>query len=259
MKSIRLFRLTLGLISLFLFCLPLRSQNFRVGFSGSIPIDTLERMNDTLRVADHASSVDLLKRLGVDADVAEAATSSFVSPPDIAIRPIRSPSRQLFGIVTLPCGTGSETFLYLLGKDERGQWHVVDSEAFDCFGGRTPTYSLLSFTPGEDDVFVQHANTGHGSGELETSVTLYMVQNGRLRKILTTPDHTAHWGLADVPPVDQASTFLQLPGQMIEETRISSHDGVPVRAQRRLWRWQAKQQLFRATPFHELGEPEIQH
>jgi hypothetical protein len=66
------------------------------------------------------------------------------------------------------------------------------------------------------------------------------------------------WGL-DVPPVDQTSTFLQLPGQMIEETRISSHDGLPRRAERRLWRWQTKQQLFRPAPFHEVRKAEEQY
>lgn len=257
MKSFRLFRLALISAFGFVLCLPLRSQNFRVGFSGSIPIDTLEKMNDTVQVADQASKIDLLKRLGVDANVAEVATTASF-PRDIAIQPIRSHSRQPFGIVTLPCGTGSETFLYLLGKDERSQWHVVDSARFDCFSG-TPTYSLLSFTPGEDDVFVQHANSGHGSGELETSATLYAVRDSHLREVLTTPDHTARSGLADVPPVDQTSTFLQLPGQMIEETRISSHDDLPRRAERRLWRWQTKQQVFRATAFHEIREPETQH
>lgn len=159
--------------------------------------------------------------------------------------------------MTLPCGTGSETFLYLLGRDERSQWHVVDSARFDCFGG-TPAYSLLSFVPGEDDVFVQHANTGHGSNELEESATLYMVQKGHLREILRTPDHTVSGGLIDVPVQDKTSTFLQLPGQVIEETRVSSKGGLPVRAERRLWRWQTKQQMFRATPFHGIGEAEKQ-
>jgi hypothetical protein len=259
MKFFRLFRLALvpvvGIASLFALCLPLRSQYLAVGFSGSVPLNTtLETINDTLQVADLASRVGLLKRLGVDGKVAEAATSS-VSPLDITIRPIRKRSRQPFGIVTLPCGTGSETYLYLLGKDDHSQWHVVDSARLDCFA-TTPMFSLLSFVPGEDDVFVQHANTGHGSNYLEDSATLYAVQNGHLREILTTPDHTVRGGLIDVPVVDQTSTFLQLPGQLMEETRISSHDGVPQRAERRVWRWQAKQQAFRATPFREVGEAE---
>lgn len=257
MKFLRLSRLALVSVFGFVLCLPLWGQNLAVGFSGSIPIDTLKKMNDTVQVADRASQVDLLKRLGVDANVAEAATSPGF-PQNILIQPIRRHSHQSFGIVTLPCGTGNETYLYLLGKDERSRWHVVDSAGFDCFGG-TPTYSLLSFTPGEDDVFVQHANSGHGSGELETSATLYTVRNGHLREVLATPDHTAHWGLADVPPVDQTSTFLQLPGQMIEETRVSLNDGLPVRAERRLWRWQSKQQVFHATPFHQIRESATKH
>lgn len=263
MKFFRLSRLALvpalGVVSLFVVCLPLHSQNLAVGFSGSIPIDTLERMNDALQVADRVSRVDLLKRLGIDANVAEAAISPSFSRDsrDIAIQAIHKHSRQSFGIVTLPCGAESETFLYLLGKGERGPWHVVDSASFYCFGG-TPTYSLLSFAPGEDDVFVQHANFGHGSGELEDRAVLYTIQDGHLREVLATPDRTAHWGLADVPPVDQTSTFLQLPDQIIEETRISSHDGLPRRAERRLWRWQTKQQIFRATPFQELCGPERQ-
>jgi hypothetical protein len=247
----------LGAVSLSVLCPPLHSQNLAVGFSGSIPIDTLESMNDTFQVADRASRVDLLKRLGVDADIAEDATS-FVPPPAIAIRPIRNHSRQLFGIVTLPCGVRSETFLYLLGKDDHSQWHVVDSARLGCFTA-TQTVSLLSFVPGVDDVFVQHANTGHGTNELEDSATLYTVRKGHLREILSTPDHTVRGGLIDVPVVDQTSTFLQLPGQLIEETRVSSNDGLPRRAERRLWRWQAKQRLFRAAPFHEIREPEQLH
>jgi hypothetical protein len=252
MKFFRLARFALGLV---LLCLPLRGQNQTVGFSGSIPINTLEKINDTFQVADRASKVDLLKRLGVDSDVAEVATSPRV-PEDIAIQPIRSHARQPFGIVTLPCGMQGQSFLYLLSKDERSPWHVVDSARFDCLD-ETPTYSLMSFNPGEDDVFVQHANSAHGSDQLEDSATLYTVEDGHLREILTTPDHTVVGGLG-VPAVNQASSFLQLPGQMIEETRISSHDGLPVRAERRLWRWQAKQQLFRATPFHGIRKPENQ-
>lgn len=258
MKFFRLLRLALGIGLFFVLCLPLRSQNLAVGFSGSVPLDTtLENMNDTFQVADLTSKVDLLKRLGVDEDVAEAATSS-VSPLGIAIRPIRNHSRQTFGIVTLPCGVRSETFLYLLGKDKRSQWHVVDSARLGCFTARL-TFSLLFFVPGKDDVFVQHVNSGHGSGELEEKAVLYTIENGRLREVLATPDHSAHWGLADVPPVDQTSTFLQLPGQLIEETRISWLDGLPRRAERRVWRWQMKQELFRATPFREIGEAEKQH
>ncbi|HUZ96523.1 MAG TPA: hypothetical protein VMU57_16605, partial [Edaphobacter sp.] len=94
--------------------------------------------------------MDLLKRLGVDGDVAEDATS-FVSPPAIAIRPIRNHSRQSFGIMTLPCNGQDQSFLYLLGKDGHSQWHVVDSAWLDCFG-TIPTFSLLSFVPGDDDV-----------------------------------------------------------------------------------------------------------
>jgi len=256
MKFFRLSWLALVPVFGFALCLPLCGQNFAVGFSGSIPIDTLQSMNDTLQIADPASRVDLLKRLGVDADVAEAAASS-VSPPAIAIQPIRTPSRQPFGIVTLPCGLQGQSFLYLLSKDDRSRWHVVDAASLGCFTAR-PTISLLSFVPGEDDVFVQHANTAHGSNELEDSAILYTVQNGRLREILTTPDHTVRGGLIDVPVVDQTSSFLQLPGQLMEETRISSDDGVPRRAERRVWRWQAKQQVFRPAPFHEIGEAERQ-
>ncbi|HUZ95927.1 MAG TPA: hypothetical protein VMU57_13550, partial [Edaphobacter sp.] len=142
-----------------------------------------------------------------------------------------------------------------LSKDERAPWHVIDAARLGCFNA-APTFSLLSFVRGEDDVFVQHANTGHGSNELEDSADLYTVQNGHLHEILTTPDHTVRGGLSDVPPVDQTSTFLQLPGRLIEETRISWHDGLSIRAERRLWRWQTKQQLFRPTPFHEVRETE---
>lgn len=94
MKSFWLFRLALISAFGFVLCLPLRGQNFRAGFSGSIPIDTLGKMNDTVQVADQASRVDLLKRLGVDSHVAEAATSASF-PRDIVIRPIRNPSREL--------------------------------------------------------------------------------------------------------------------------------------------------------------------
>jgi hypothetical protein len=257
MKFFPLARLALGFGLLFVLCLPLRGQNQTVGVSGSIPINTLESMNDTFQVADRASQVDLLKRLGVDADIAEAATSPVLTN-DIAIQPIHQHSRQSFGILTLSCGRQGQSFLYLLSRDERSQWHIVDSARLDCFA-TTPTFSLLSFAAGEDDVFVQHANSGHGTGMLEDSATLYTVRDGHLREILATPDHTVHGGLIDLPPLDQSSTFLQLPGQLIEETRVSSHDGLPVRAERRLWRWQTKQQSFRSTPFHEVREPEEQH
>jgi hypothetical protein len=250
MKLPRLPQLALGLASLFVLCLPAHSQFLRVGFSGSIAIDKLETMNDTLQIADPASRLDLLKRLGIDASVAEAATSHRF-PHDIEIQPIHKDSGKSYGIVSLPCGVQNQAFLYLLHEDDHNKWHAVDYVALDCFH-ETPSYHLMSFSPGEDDIFVHHAHSGHGSDELEDKSTLYTIRNNRLHETLSTPDYISRADTSNSAPIEQTSTFLQLPGHLIEETRITSQNGLPLRAERRLWNWQTKQQIFSKNLFHDI-------
>lgn len=249
MKSLRLLQLALGLASFSLLGFHLFGQYLRVGISGSIPIDKLETMDYALQIADPAPRLDLLKRLGIDADVAEAATSPRLSH-DVQIQPLHTHSSKLYGIVSLPCGIQNQAFLYLLEKAGTDAWHAVDHVALDCFH-ETPTYRLLSFGPGENAVLVEHANSGHGSGEVEDKATVYTIVNGQMHDVLSTVDYRYSWGdlTYGSPTVEENSSFLQISSRVIEETRITSQNGVPLRAKRRIWRWKTTQAAFRTTPF----------
>jgi hypothetical protein len=251
MKSLRLLRLALGLAALSPLSLALSGQSLKVGISDSIPIGKLETMNDALQIADREPISDLLKRLGIDAKVAEAATSPRFSH-DIEIQPLRTHSENSYGIVSLPCGLQGQAFIYLLDKTGTDTWHAVDHIALDCFHG-TPTSRLLSLSPGEDSVFVQHAHLGHGSGDVQDKATVYRIRNSRMHEVLSTVDyHSRQEPTYRFPPVEQSSSFLQISSRVIEETRITSQNGFPLRAERRVWRWQTTQATFRATSFRAI-------
>jgi hypothetical protein len=253
MKIPRFTFIALSLTGILCLGLPISGQNLAVGFRGQIPIDTLESMDSTLLVADQASKAELLKRLGVDAGIADAASSSHFSH-EIEIRPTLQGSGDLYGIMTLPCGVQGQAFLYLLQAARPRKWRVVDSVAMDCFH-ETPAVGLLSFLPGESSVFVQHANSGHGTGTVEDKAALYIIQNGRFREVLSTFDCSSEGGAsANAAQIEQASTFLQMPGGILEETRITSQSNLPLRAERRLWRWDTRRNSFTAGLFREVRE-----
>jgi hypothetical protein len=205
-------------------------------------------MDDALPIADPAQRLDLLKRLGVDANIAEAATSPRLSH-DIEIQPLHTHSGKLYGIVSLPCGIQNQAFLYLLEEAGTNAWHTVDHVALDCFH-ETPTYRLISFAPGENAMLVQHANSGHGSGEVEDKTTIYTIVNGRMHEVLSTVDYRCFTDGS--PAVEENSSFLQISSRLIEETRITSQNDVPLRAERRIWSWDTTQATFRATPFSAI-------
>ena len=252
MKFPRLLQFALGLASLFPpGGLLLSGQFLRVGISDNIPIGKLETMNDALQIAAREPISDLLKRLGIDAEVAEAATSPRFSH-DIEIQSLRTHSENSYGIVSLPCGLQGQAFIYLLDKMGTDTWHEVDHIALDCFHG-TPTYRLLSLSPGEDSVFVQHAHLGHGSGDVQDKAAVYTIRNSRMHEVLSTVDYHSRQEPSDSsPPVEQSSWFLQISSRVIEETRITSQNGFPLRAERRIWRWQTTQSAFSATSFRAV-------
>ena len=253
MKFTRLLQLALGLACLSLLSLPLSGQLLAVGTSDSIPIGKLETMNDALQIAAREPISDLLKRLGIDAEVAEAATSPRFSH-DIEIQSLRTHSENSYGIVSLPCGLQGQAFIYLLDKTGTDTWRAVDHIALDCFH-ETPTYRLLSLSPGEDSVFVQHAHLGHGSRDLQDKATVYTIRNSRMHEVLSTVDyHSRQEPTYSAPPVQQKSSFLQISSRIIEETRITSQNGFPLRAERRIWRWQTTQADFSATAFRAIHQ-----
>ncbi len=100
MKFSRLLQLAFGLASLSSLGLHLSGQLLKVGISDSIPIGTLETMNDALQIADPEPRSDLLKRLGVDAKVADAATAPRF-PGDIEIQSLRTHSEDSYA--SFPC------------------------------------------------------------------------------------------------------------------------------------------------------------
>jgi hypothetical protein len=249
MKFLRLLHLALCLASFSLLALPVFGQ-YRVGISGTIPIDKLETMDYALLIADPAQRLDLLKRLGIDADVAEAATSPSFSH-DIEIQPLHTPSKKHYGIVSLPCGIQNQAFLYLLEETGTNAWHTVDHVALDCFH-ETPTYRLLTLAPGENAVFVEHAHLGHGSGQMTDKATVYTIRDGRMHEVLSTVDYDSRTQDSTTygsPLTVETNSFLQISSRVIEETRITSQNDVPLRAERRIWRWETAHAAFKATPF----------
>ena len=249
MKFLRLLQRALFLASFSLLGLPVFGQ-YRVGISGTIPIDELETMDYALLIADPAQRLDLLKRLGIDANIAEAATSPRFSH-DIQIQPLHANQAKLYGIVSLPCGIQNQAFLYLLEEAGTNAWHTVDHVALDCFH-ETPTYRLLTLAPGENAVFVEHAHLGHGSGQMTDKATVYTIREGRMHEVLSTVDYDSRSQDSTTygsPITEETSSFLQISGRVIEETRITSQNGVPLRAERRIWRSETTQAAFRATPF----------
>ena len=220
----------------------------------TIPIGKLEQMNDDLLIADPTPKLDLLKRLGIDADIAEAATSRrFLH--DIEIQPLHVRSGKLHGILSLPCGLQGQAFLYLLDTSGADSWHAIDHESpMDCFLA-TPTYQLQSLAPGEDVVFVQHAHAGHGSGIVEDKAVLYTVRNGQMHQILSTLDYLSQQDpLISSPPVEQRVPSLCCQTASLRRRVSPRQNDSSVRAERRVWRWSTKQEAFSATPFHVVPE-----
>jgi hypothetical protein len=249
MKFLRLLQLALCLASFSLLGLPVLGQ-YRVGITGTIPIDKLESMDYALGIADPGPRLDLLKRLGIDANIAEAATSPRFSH-DIEIRPLHARSKKRYGIVSLPCSLQNQAFLYLLEEASTNAWHTVDQVALDCFH-ETPTYRLLTLAPGENAVFVEHAHLGHGSGQMTDKAIVYTIRDGRMHEVLSTVDYDSRTEDSTTygsPITVETSSFLQISSRVIEETRITSQNDVPLRAERRTWRWETTQAAFKATPF----------
>jgi hypothetical protein len=253
MKFSRLLQLALSLALLSILGVPASGQFPRVGISGSIPIGKLETMDDALQIADPAAKSDLLKRLGIDANVAEAVAAPSFSH-DIEIQPLHTHSGKLYGIISLPCGIQGQASLYLLDGASTNDWHIVDGVALNCFH-ETPTFRLLSLIPGEDFVFVQHAHLGHGSGEVEDKASIYIIRKGRMHEVLSTVDYLSRQEPTySSPPIEQNSFFLQISRRIIEETRITSQNGFPLRAERRIWKWRTTQAVFSPpTSFHTIG------
>jgi hypothetical protein len=246
-------RTFLLIICCIMFSLPshLFSQNYlnyRVGFNGSIPLGDLKEMNDTLQIADAAQKSDLLAKLGINKEVADAHASA-----DISIQAVQVLPRKTFGIVFLPCDVQPEAWLILLDDSGSKSWHAIDEVALDCFLAKT-TYRLLSLTPGEDLIIAQHANSGHGSDRVvEDSTTLYSVRAGKFSALLSTRDFRSQPDFENPSLVtEQTSTFLFFPNQIIEETRITARNGVPRKVERRLWKRSPGRQTFRAEPFRTV-------
>lgn len=248
MKSSNLFRLIICL-SFFSFSLPccLASQFFRVGISGKIPIGKLAEMNDALQITDATQKSDLLARLGIDKEIAEAAANAH-GPEGISIQAVQASPQKTLGIVFLPCGMQMQAFLYLLDDLGANSWHAIDHVALDCFH-QTPTYRLLSFTPGEDSILVQHAYAGHGSGMVQDDTILYSLKAGKFHLLLSTKEFWSQEDSMDPSSVaEQTSTFLLFPSRTIEETRITAHNGSPQKVERRLWSGRRASKLLALIP-----------
>ncbi|WP_158790114.1 hypothetical protein [Granulicella sp. L60] len=61
------------------------------------------------------------------------------------------------------------------------------------------------------------------------------IRNSRMREVLLTIDYYSRQEPSDrFPTVEQSSSFLQISNRVIEETHITSQNGFPLRAERRI-------------------------
>jgi hypothetical protein len=237
------------------FCLGVASLvgqglNLTVGIAGSVPVGTIEEMDNSLIVATPAQKVDLLKRFGVEDEIARGTTTA-PTTRDITLEPLRGDANKKYGLLALPCGTAQDyAFLYLLEDTGKNNWRAVDHAMLECFGDQA-SHKMINLLPGTDMILVEHATTGHGSGLLEESTQIFRVRAGKLHRLMSTPDYVEDW--TDIS-IERSSTFVVFPGGRLEETRLTSLGQRPTRVERRMWTFSPDGEALAPTPFHSVRE-----
>ncbi|WP_353063766.1 hypothetical protein RBB77_21290 [Tunturibacter psychrotolerans] len=224
--------------------------NLTVGIPGNVPAGTIEEMDNALIVATPEQKVDLLKRFGVEGEIARGTTTAWVTR-GITLEPLRGDANKNYGLLALPCETAHDyAFLYLLEDTGKNNWRAVDHTMLECFGGQV-SHKMINLLPGTDLILVEHATTGHGSGLLEESTQIFRVRAGKLHRLMSTPDYVKDW--TDIF-IERNSSFVVFPGGRLEETRLTSVKERPTRVERRMWTFSPDGEALAPTPFHSVRE-----
>jgi len=238
------------------FCLGMASsigegQYLTVGIAGSVPVGTIAEMANSLIIATPEQRVDLLKRFGVEDEVARGTTSALVTG-GISLEPLRGYANRRYGLLALPCGTQDYAFLYLLEDAGKNNWRAVDHATLDCFGGGQASHKMINLLPGSDLIMVEHTTTGHGSNLLEESTQIFKVRAGKLHMLMSSPDHVMEQNELFV--TERSSSFVVFPRGRLEETRVTSVKERPTRVERRMWTFSPDGEALAPTPFHSVRE-----
>jgi hypothetical protein len=238
------------------FCLGMASsigegQYPTVGIAGSVPVGTIAEMDNSLIVATPKQRADLLKRFGVEDEIARGTMTAPVTR-GITLEPLRGNADKKYGLVALPCGSAYDyAFLYLLEDAGKNNWRAVDHATLDCFGGGQASHKMINLLPGTDMIMVEHAATGHGSGLLEESTQIFKVRAGKLHRLMSSPDYVKDW--TDIF-IERSSSFVVFPGGRLEETRLTSVKERPTRVERRMWTFSPDGEALAPTSFHSVRE-----
>jgi hypothetical protein len=235
------------------FCLGAASLigQYTVGIRGGIPLGTIAEMDNSLIVATPAQKVDLLKRFGVEDEIARGTTTAFTTR-GITLEPLRRDANKKYGLLALPCGIAQDdAFLYLLEDTGKNNWRAVDRTMLECFGGQV-SHKTINLLPGTDLIMVEHATTGHGSDLLEESTQIFKVRAGKLHRLMSSPDYVREQN--EHFATERSSSFVVFPGGRLEETRVTSIQQRPTRVERRMWTFSPDGEALASTPFHSVRE-----
>src|ERR1039457_157627 len=229
------------------------AQYPHLGIDGPIPLGKLDVMENMLDLADAHQKADLLTRLGVDSVIAKDVAEDLLAGKKIELKPLRAKGEAHYGVAYLPGGFRMCGFLYLLqGSDEdpvKKAWHVIDHQQFDCWDMECSFEVLPLRQPDVDDIVVHHVNEAHGSNYLADQTQVFSILNGKLQQTLVTQDHLDEGGVAGSDALEQSSTFLRFPNNVLEETRTTTVTYELKKVERRYWRWSEQQRKFVPGPF----------
>jgi|SRR5271170_2304158 len=237
------------------FCLGVASSigqvlNLTVGITGSVPMGAIEEMENSLIVATPEQKTDLLKRFGIEDEIARGTANATVTG-SITLERLHGNANKRYGLLALPCETAEDyAFLYLLEDTGKNNWRAVDHTMLECFGEQA-SHKMINLMTGPDLILVEHATTGHGSGLLEESTQIYRVRAGKLHRLMSTPDYVKDW--TDIL-IERSSSFVVFPGGRLEETRVTSVEQRPTRVERRMWTFSPDGEALASTPFHSVRE-----
>lgn len=193
-------------------------------------------------------TVDRLISLGVERRIAESINSA---PTDegtafVTWKTARIGAKERSGLLFLPCHAGWDSaYLFALARQDKS-WLVTDHLEMDCHYDDSVSFEVARIRdPDHDEVLVDHACAGHGTGYLEQHFSVFTLSGGKLKNELETTEVLHSYPTAVDRPrdLDQNSTFTVVPirgsqSRAIEETRSSVLNGM-LTVQRRIFRWNA--------------------
>lgn len=192
-----------------------------------------------------------LRLIGVDPPLVENFSQSG-HLASMQLKPLPSAKGSSRGVLFLPQGIGATSALYLLEQSASGAWRILDQQLPSCWDGACALELLTGPDLPAPQLLLHHVNRGHGTGELIDELQVFSVLSGKLRLTLTTTDLSEVEEMGSDRQTRQISTFLLLPGTILEETRVTSLNDHLRRAERRLWRWSAAQHRWLAGSFQPV-------